>query len=72
MSRYYLLTNNTTHVCSLHASLHAYFPIQATTSKLRSQITTLEASLRGARVDSAARKEHEVKLPFQFQVCLCC
>ena len=56
----------------MHASLHAYVPIQATTSELRSQITTLEAGLRGARVEIAARKEHEAKLTSQLQVCLCC
>ena len=72
ISRYYQLTNNTTHVCSLHASLHAYFPIQTTTSELKSQITTLEAGLREAREEIAARKEHEAKLTAQFQVCLCC
>ena len=72
ISSYYQLTNNTTHVCSLHASLHVYFPIQATTSKLKSQITILEAGLRGTREKRAAMKEHEAKLTSQFQVCLCC
>ena len=42
--------------------------IQATTSELRSQITTLQAALKG---EIAARKEHEAKLTSQFQVCLC-
>ena len=72
ISSYYQLTNNTTHVFSLHASLHAYVPIQATTSELRSQITTLEADLRGTWMESAAMKEQEAKLTSQFQVCLCC
>ena len=43
--------------------------IQATAIDLRSQITTLQAALEG---EIAARKEHEVKLASQFQVCLCC
>ena len=42
--------------------------IQATASDLRSQITTLQAALKG---EIAARKEHEAKLTSQFQVCLC-
>ena len=57
---------------SLRASLHAYFPIQATANELRSQITTLQAALEGARGEIAARKEHEAILTSQFQVCLCC
>ena len=43
--------------------------VQATASDLGSQITTLQAALEG---EIAARKEHEVKLTSQFQVCLCC
>ena len=46
--------------------------IQATASDLRGQITTLQAALEGARNEVAARKEHEVELASQFQVCLCC
>ena len=43
--------------------------VQATANELRSQITTLQAALEG---EIAARKEHEVKMSSQFQVCLCC
>ena len=45
--------------------------IQATASDHRSQITTLQAALVGAREEIAARKEHEAILTSQFQVCLC-
>ena len=46
--------------------------IQTTTSDLRSQNTTLQAALEGAREEIAARKEHEVELTSQLQVCLRC
>ena len=49
-----------------------FITIQATTSDHRSQITTLQAALEGARKENAARKEHEAKLICQFQVCFCC
>ena len=42
--------------------------IQATTSDLRSQITTLQAALEEAKEENAARKEHETILTSQFQV----
>ena len=46
--------------------------VQATVSDLRSQITTLEAALEGARKNNAAWKEHGAKLVSQFQVCFGC
>ena len=51
---------------------YIYFPIQATTNDLKSQITTLQAALEEAREENAARKEHEEKRTSQYQVCLCC
>ena len=41
--------------------------IQATASNLRSQITTLQAALEGAREEIAARKEHEAILTSRFR-----
>ena len=51
---------------------HMLNTIQAIADELRSQITTLQADLEGAREEIAAWKEHEAKITSQFQVCLGC
>ena len=45
---------------------------QATAIELRSLTIKLQTALEGAREEIDARKEHEVNLTAQLQVCLCC
>ena len=79
----YRFRSSYTTVYTMHVHIYIYVfvyslltsmlnTIQATASDLRGQITTLQAALEGARNEVAARKEHEVELASQFQVCLCC
>ena len=76
MPQVYSFPSSCTTVCTMYVRIYTYLytvclctclliTIQATASDLRSQISTLQAEI-------AARKEHEVEMTSQFQVCLCC